>query len=351
MTTQSAFLSRLGMDVPIIQAPMAGVSTPQMAAAVSNAGGLGSLGLGASTIEDARQALQDAASLTNRALNANVFCHAPALRDEGKEAQWLAKLSPHFARFGAAPPSGLREIYDSFRGSEAMFDMLLDEAPKVVSFHFGLPRKDQIAAFADRGIVTLATATNLDEARQIEALGIDAVVAQGWEAGGHRGTFDENAPDSQMGTFALTRLLVQSLFCPVIAAGGVMDGAGIRAALDLGAVAVQMGTAFIACDESSANQAYQDALASDAAHETVMTRIISGRPARCLSNKFTALGETVMREHVPSYPVTYDAGKALNAAAMAGGETGYGAHWAGQGAPLSRRMSTSALMAVLQAEL
>lgn len=351
MTSRHDFLARLGLNCPIIQAPMAGVSTPALAAAVSNAGGLGSLGLGAAGVDGARQMLHQTRQLTGGAINANLFCHRPATADADKQARWLDRLTPEFARYSATPPDTLSEIYTSFAADDAMLDMLLNEAPAVVSLHFGLPDAARIAALKDRGILLLASATSLAEARACADAGIDAIVAQGWEAGGHRGCFDENAPDAQLGTFALTRLLVQELDLPVIAAGGIMDGAGIRAALELGAVAAQLGTAFITCDETSANAAYRQALASEAAQNTVMTRAISGRPARCLSNRFTAWGAEVPDAEVPDYPITYDAGKALNAAASAAGEPGYGAQWAGQGAPLARPMPAAELMATLMQEL
>lgn len=231
-----------------------------------------------------------------------------------------------------------------------MLSLLVEAAPAVVSFHFGLPEAERISALKDAGCVLLATATNLDEALAAKPAGIDAVVAQGWEAGGHRGVFDPDAPDGRLGTMALTRLLVQRCGLPVIAAGGIMDGRGIRAALDLGAIAAQLGTAFVACPESSADAAYREALAGPAAMRTVMTCAISGRPARGLPNRFTQWGESVGLPH-PGYPMTYDAGKALIAAAKAAGETGYAAQWAGQGAPLSRPMAAAELVALLGAEL
>jgi nitronate monooxygenase len=180
---------------------------------------------------------------------------------------------------------------------------------------------------------------------------VQAVVAQGYEAGGHRGVFDPEAPDDRLGTLALTRLLVRELDVPVIATGGIMDGAGIAAVLRLGAAAAQLGTAFIACTESLADEGYRALLASDAAHHTVMTRVISGRPARCLANEFTRIGTGVSSRQIPSYPIAYDAGKALNAAAKAAGETRFGAQWAGQGAPLARALPAAKLIAALAAEL
>jgi nitronate monooxygenase len=230
-----------------------------------------------------------------------------------------------------------------------MLDMLLAERPAVVSFHFGLPAPERLRALRTAGITLIASATSLAEARQAVAAGIDAIVAQGWEAGGHRGVFDADAPDDRLGTLALVRVLVRDLAVPVIAAGGIMDGAGIDAALALGAAAAQLGTAYVACDESLADAGYRAALASEAAHHTVMTRAISGRPARCLANRFTAIAAA--DAEVPDYPVAYDLGKALHAAGKARGDFGYGAQWAGQGAPLARKMSAGALTRTLMAEM
>ncbi len=184
------------MTLPIIQAPMAGVSTPAMAAAVSNAGGLGSLGVGASNAETARRMIASVREASNRPLNVNVFCHRPAVADTAREAAWLARLAPEFARYGAEPPHALREIYTSFLEDPAMLDVLLGERPRVVSFHFGLPTAQWIAKLHEAGILLFATATNLPEARAIERAGVDAVVAQGFEAGGHRGVFDPAARET-----------------------------------------------------------------------------------------------------------------------------------------------------------
>lgn len=348
---ESPILERLRMRVPIVQAPMAGVSSPAMAAGVGRRGGLGSLGVGAMTADRARAAVREVRRLGDGPLNVNVFAHQPARMHAGKAAAWLQRLRPEFGRVGAKPPEGLREIYTSFLVDDDMFAMLLEEKPEVVSFHFGLPHPDHIRALHAAGIVLVATATNLEEARAIEAAGLDAVVAQGYEAGGHRGVFDPDAEDSRLGTVALTRILVQTVGVPVVAAGGIMDGAGIAAVLALGAVSAQLGTAFVATDESLADTGYRERLFSDAAHHTVMTRVISGRPARSLANDFTDWGVIVPDGDVPDYPMAYDAGKSLHVAAKAGGRTGYGAHWAGQGAPLARSMPVDALMRALKSEL
>ncbi len=351
MTGIDLLTRRLGIRLPIVQAPMAGVSSPAMAAAASGAGALGSIGVGAS---DAAGAAAMIAAVRERGagpLNVNLFCHRPAVADAAVETGWIDRLRPEFASFGASPPARLTEIYRSFTEDRAMLAMLLELRPSVVSFHFGLPPAAAIRALRDAGIVLLASATSPDEAQVVAAAGVDAVVAQGWEAGGHRGIFDPDATDDRLGTMALTRLLARGLDLPVIAAGGIMDGAGIAAALRLGAAAAQLGTAFVACDESLADAGYRAALAGDGARHTVMTRAISGRPARCLANRFTALGAGVAPGEIPAYPVAYDLGKALHAAAKAAGDFGYGAQWAGQGAPLSRPMPTAQLVATLAAEL
>lgn len=240
----------------------------------------------------------------------------------------------------------------SFLANPAMMDLFLEVKPPVVSFHFGLPPANDIARLKKAGIVTFASGTSLEEAEKGVAAGVDAIVAQGYEAGGHRGVFDTAAPDAQLGVMALTRLLVSKMPLPVIAAGGIMDGAGIAAVLNLGAAAAQLGTAFIACPESSADRSYRDALFSPAAAMTEMTALISGRLARCLPNKFTALKDAELKGATqPDYPIVYDAGKALAAAAKAKGDGGFGAQWAGQGAPLARALPAGELVAVLKAEL
>lgn len=345
-------LEILGVTVPIVQAPMAGVATPELAAAVSNAGGLGSLGVGASDAVGAGAMIDELRARTAQAFNVNLFVHAAPREDRAREKAWIEALRPLFAAFGSEPPEGLHAPYRRFDDDPEMLALLLDRKPAVVSFHFGLPSAEAVRALKGAGIRLMATATSLAEARAVEAAGIDAVVAQGIEAGGHRGVFDPQAPDDGLGTLALTRLLVRNCGLPVLAAGGIMDGAGIAAALDLGAVAAQLGTAFIACPESAADAAYRQALMGEGAFHTRLTAVISGRPARALANRFTAWGETGQEgRRPPDYPVAYAAGKALQAAAKARGETGYAAQWAGQGAPLSRALPATELVAVLVREM
>lgn len=346
-----SFIDKLQLTVPLIQAPMAGVSNPLLAASVAEAGGLGSIAVGATDTAGARAMIQELRSRTDRAFNVNLFVHGSAMADADREAAWLAWLAPLFAEFDAEPPKALRTIYKSFADDPEMLAMLLEVAPPVVSFHFGLPSADVLSALRTRGISLMATATSREEASAIKLAGLDAIVAQGIEAGGHRGIFDPAAPDDALGTVALTRLLVREAGLPIIAAGGIMDGAGIAAALDLGAVAAQLGTAFVVCPESAADEAYRAALIGPGAYHTTMTSLISGRPARALPNRFTALIDRQADRLPPDYPIAYDAGKALHVAAKAHGEHGFGAHWAGQGAPLARVMPAAELVRTLRQEL
>jgi nitronate monooxygenase len=347
----SGLLDLLGVRIPLIQAPMAGVSNPVLAAAVSGAGALGSIAVGTADVAQARAMIRDTRARTDRPFNLNLFCHRRPRRESDRELRWLAALAPTFKSFDAQPPDHLSEVYRTFVGDHEMLAMLLEERPPVVSFHFGFPSAEAIASLRAADIVLLGSATNLDEAQALERAGIAAIVAQGYEAGGHRGTMDAGALDDRLGTFALTRLLASRCRVPVIAAGGIMDGAGIAACLALGAAGAQLGTAFVGCPESSADAAYRAVLFSPAAAHTTMTRVISGRPARCLANGFTELARTIDEADAPDYPLAYAAGKALAAAARADGDQRFGAHWAGQGAPLARALPAAELVAVLADEL
>lgn len=340
-----------GIKYPIIQAPMAGVSTPALAAAVSNAGALGSLGVAAVNTAGARQMIEQTLALTHQPFNVNVFCHQRTAQNPQQEQAWLAYLKPLFEEFGATLPAQLNEIYETFVDNRPMLDMLLALKPAFVSFHFGLPSAAYIQALKAAGITLLACATTLEEARQIEAAGIDFIVAQGYEAGGHRGVFNPEQGDACMGTLALVRLLVKECRLPVIAAGGIMDGQGIRAVLELGACAAQMGTAFVLCPESSANAAYRASLKSERALHTAVTTVISGRAARGMVNRMISELDTASAPATPGYPMTYDAGKALIAAANKKGNFEFAAQWAGQAAYLAREMPATQLLEVLVAEM
>lgn len=344
-------IAQLGLTHPIIQAPMAGVSTPQLAAAVSNAGGLGSLGIGASTVAQAREAIEATRQLTSRPFNVNVFCHAPAAPGSARDAAWIAALSPLFKQQSSVPPVQLREIYRSFLGDEQSLQLLLELKPAVVSFHFDLPPPAQVSALRAAGILTFASVTGPEEAAQAAAAGVDALVAQGYEAGGHRGMFNPAAVDEQLSMSVLVRRLVRDGTCPVIAAGGIMDGQGIRAALDLGAVAAQLGTAFVLCPESAASEGYRAALRGPGSAHTRMTRALSGRPARGIVNPLIAYADTIDDAEPADYPLAYDIAKQLISAYSAQGRTDVGAFWAGQGAPLARELPAQALVNLLADEM
>lgn len=330
---------------------MAGVSTPALAAAVSNAGGLGSLGIGASSVSAAGKAIEELRGLTDRPFNVNVFVHRPAQSKPELEQRWLAAMAPLFENFSAKPPTHLKEIYKSFIVDDEMITLITALAPKVVSFHFGLPDNKTIMRLKAAGCILFATVTSLSEAKAAAKADIDAIIAQGYEAGGHRGVFDPSAPDEKLETAALVKRLAAEMDVPIVAAGGIMDGYAAKDMLAEGASAVQLGTAFIACPESNADDAYRRALASALEGGTVMTKVISGRPARSLHNDFTRWGDAVPAREIPDYPIAYDAGKALNAAAKAAGENGYGAQWAGAGVFRSREMPASELMQKLLSEM
>lgn len=343
------WMRQLGLQHPIIQAPMAGTATPALAAAVSEAGGMGSLGLGASNTEQARQLVAQALALTRKAINANLFCHKNPHPHSELASAWIEHLAPEFEKLGAPVPRQLHSPYASAVGNAPLQAMLLELRPAVVSFHFGLPETAWIGQLHAAGIVTMATATSLDEALQIEQAGVQVIVAQGMEAGGHRGCFAPER-DELMGTLALLQVLAPHVQRPIVAAGGIMDGNAIAAALQLGACAAQMGTAFILCPESAASPAYRADLQSPKALHTGITAAISGRPARGIINRLHALGQTYQGQ-LPDYPITYDAGKALHQAAAQHGNADYAAHWAGQGAPRARALPAAQLLQVLMQEL
>ena len=249
-----------------------------------------------------------------------------------------------------SPPEALHEIYQSFAVDRAMCEMFLEEKPGVVSLHFGLPDPSWIAELQAAGNLVFASATNLEEALSCQAAGVDAVVAQGIEAGGHRGMFDPEAEDAALPTLALVRELSAACEVPIIAAGGLMDGVDVARAQAAGASVAQLGTAFLDSVESAADAAYRAALRDESLRPPVLTASLSGRPARCLQNAYVALGEQV-GARVPDYPVAYDVAKQLNASAKAGGDTGYGAQWAGAGVARVRQGAAAEILQAIAAEL
>lgn len=339
---------RLDLTIPLIQAPMAGIATPQLAAAVSRAGALGSLALGTSSVEQAANQIDSLRALTDRPFNVNFFCHQPPAHDPARDSAWLTYLTPHFQTLGATPPANLAPAYETALGNDAMLEMLLDRRPPVVSFHFGLPDTRWVTALHQAGILLIACITTQVEADLAEQAGMDMLVAQGMEAGGHRGCFDPDH-DARQSLSVLLGQLRQSCRLPVIAAGGLMDGRDLAAIQMLGAAGAQLGTAFILCPESSADPTYRAALQQAEPGQTDITATISGRPARGLANRMHHL-LTADAPPIAAYPNAYTAGKALIQAAAAQGNPAYAAYWAGQGAARARAMPAAALVQCLADE-
>lgn len=272
-----------GIAHPVVQAPMAGASTPAMAIAVANAGGLGSLGCAAMTAEQVRAAAAEVAAATTGPVNFNFFVHEnPDLARHDPSAMQAA-LAPYYKEFGLGDPPAPKPGMPAF--DDAMLEVLLACKPRVASFHFGLPKPHAIAALKRAGVTLVGNATNVAEARALEAGGMDAIVAQGAEAGGHRGAFIGAAHENDMGTMALVPLLVDAVSIPVIAAGGIFDGRGVAAALMLGAAGAQVGSAFLRTPESMISPLHKQALAETPDNSTKLTRLFSGRAARSIRNR------------------------------------------------------------------
>jgi len=318
-----------GTELPIIQAPMAGVQASALTIAVSNAGGLGSLPAAMLGRDALRAELTAVRAGTSRPFNVNFFCHAPPEPSGEREARWREALAPYFAEHGIdpsqLPPGPGRAPFDA-----AAADLLEELRPAVVSFHFGLPAEPLLARVRRTGARVLASATTLAEALWLEARGVDAVIAQGLEAGGHRGSFLPEEPAyAQLGTFALVPQLVAALRLPVIAAGGVADARGVAAALALGASGVQVGTAYLLCPEATTTPLHRAALASEAARVTAVTNLFTGRPARGIVNRLMReLGP--ISSLVPEFPLATTAIAALRAKAESQGKRDFSPHWAGQ---------------------
>jgi len=318
----------LGVEWPIIQAPMAGVQGAELAIAVSNAGGLGSLPCGMLSPDGVRAALSDIQAGTTRPYNVNFFCHTLPEPDATREAVWREALSPYYAEFGIDPAAvGGGVLRAPF--SEAMAEVLADFAPPVVSFHFGLPAPALLARVKAWGAKVLGCATTVDEARWLAAHGADAIIAQGMEAGGHRGIFLSDDLGTQMGSMALVPQVVQAVEVPVIAAGGIVDADSVRAAMMLGAAGVQVGTAYLLCPEATTSAVHRAALRSPAAGHTALTNLFSGRPARGIVNRLMR-ERGPMSELAPAFPHASSAVAPLRAAAEAAGSGDFSPLWAGQ---------------------
>lgn len=341
-------LQQLEIKHPIFLAPMAGVSTPELAAEVSNQGGLGSLGLGANTAQSAREQILKTQTLTEKSFQVNFFCHQSEQLNPQTSAQWIEYLRPQFEKFGKQPPQNLNCIYPSFLDNDDFLNVVLETKPKAVSFHFGIPHPHQIQALKNAGIITMISATNLVEAQAIEAAGIDIIIAQGIEAGGHRGIFNKTF-DAAIKTSDLVHLIVQHCKRPVVAAGGIMNGAQARHMLSLGATAVQLGTAFVQCPSSNASVEYRKALFNESV--TQISASLSGRPSRGLLNHWHTQIDLPSRPSQPEYPYTYDLAKQLNAIASKNKDYGFGAFWAGSNVSQIRELDAADLVNQLVVEM
>lgn len=341
------YLATLGIELPIVQAPMAGVQGSALALAVCRAGGLGSLPSAMLTVENLRAELQRLREGTDRPFNVNFFAHQNPPPDTPREAGWRQALAPYYEEFGIDPttiPVGPgRQPF-----SEASAALVEEFRPAIVSFHFGLPADHLLARVRASGAKIWASATTVDEARWLEARGVDAIIAQGLEAGGHRGMFLSDEVTTQLGTFALLPQIVAAVRCPVIAAGGIATPAGVAAARALGAAAVQVGTAYLCCPEATTSPLHRAALLSAATRHTALTNLFSGRPARGIVNR-------VMRElgplcpAAPAFPLATAAIAPLRAAAEKTGSSDFTPLWCGENASACREVPAAELTRQLAA--
>ncbi len=341
--------AQLGVDLPIIQAPMAGSQTSALAIAVSNAGGLGSLPCALLTHEGIRDEIAKLQAGTTRPFNVNFFCHrSPAFTTE-RGAAWRSALAPYYAEWGIVespgPPGASRAPFDA-----GAAELLAAVRPRVVSFHFGLPPADLMARVRAVGALIFSTATTLEEARWLEAQGVDAVIAQGLEAGGHRGHFLSEDLTRQMGTFALVPQVARAVRVPVIAAGGIADAESVAAAIRLGAEAVQVGTAYLLCPEATTSAVHRAALKGEGARHTALTNLMTGRPARGVVNRLMRdIGP--INPGAPEFPLAAAAIAPLRAAAERAGSGDFSPLWAGQNASGCREVPAAELTRALAADV
>jgi nitronate monooxygenase len=317
-----------GIEHPIVQAPMAGVQGSALTIAVSNAGGLGSLPAALLDLASLRRELAAIRAGSSRPVNVNFFCHRSPEPDPARERGWRATLAPYFAEYGidaeAIDPGPGRQ---PFNGEAA--DLLEEFRPAVVSFHPGLPAEDLLARVRSTGAKILSSATTVDEALWLEARGVDVIVAQGLEAGGHRALFLSDDLGTQLGTFALVPQIVGAVRVPVIAAGGIADAKGVAAVMALGAAGAQVGTAYLLCSEATTSTVHRAALKSDAARLTAVTNVFTGRPARAIVNRLIReLGPICAA--APAFPLAASALAPLRASAERLGRGDFSPLWAGQ---------------------
>lgn len=331
----------LPSQLPIVQAPMAGAQGAALAIAVCEAGGLGSLPCAMLTPAQLRTQIAEVRSRTAAPFSVNFFCHAPPTSDARAQARWLAALEPYYAEIGLDPASAAsgpgRSPFDA-----AMCEVVEDERPAVVSFHFGLPEEALLERVRRAGALIFSSATTVAEARWLEARGVDAIVAQGREAGGHRGMFLSTDVDAQPGLFALLPQVVDAVRTPAIAAGAIADGRGIAAAFALGAAAVQIGTAYLRTPQATISNLHRAALACAADDSTRLTNLYTGRPARGLMTRLMReLGP--MNPIAPAFPLATGAIAPLRAAHEKSGSGDFSPLWSGEAGALAREEDAGAL--------
>jgi nitronate monooxygenase len=339
----------LGVELPIVQAPMASFQGPALTVAVSNVGGLGSFPAAPLSPDNLRIELAAIRAQTAKPYNVNFFCHAPPSPSVGREAAWRKALAPYYRELGV-DVSTITEGVGRAPFSFEVADVLDEFRPAVVSFHFGLPSPELLTRVQRSGAKVLSTATTVDEARWLEERGVDAIIAQGLEAGGHRGMFLSDDVTTQVGTFALVRQILSAVTTPVIAAGGIADAKGVLAAMALGAVGAQVGTAYLLCPEATTSPVHRAALKSKAACHTALTNIFSGRPARGIVNR-------IMKEIgpispvAPAFPLAAAALAPLRAKAESQGRGDFSPLWAGQNVSGCKEVSAAQLTRELVAEV
>jgi len=341
-------LDLFGIEVPIIQAPMAGSAFSDMVVAVSQAGGLGSLACALLSVEQARKEFESIRQKTSRPINANFFCHQPPLENQAREMSWRQRLDAYFVELGLdrnTPfPNTNRAPFD-----DKMCDLVMEFHPEVVSFHFGLPDKNLLQRVRASGAKILSSATCVDEARWLEDEGCDAIVAQGYEAGGHRGMFLTQDVSAQLGTMALVPQVADAIKVPIIAAGGIADARGIVAAFALGASAVQIGTAYLHCPEAQISPMHRQALKDTKENLTVITNVFTGRPARAIVNRLVQEVGPIS-DVAPEFPLAAAALVPLRAKSEMAGSTDFTPLWSGQAASLNRELPAAELTKQLAAE-
>lgn len=335
-----SFLDLVGIKYPIIQAPMVGTKG-KLTAGVSEIGGLGSLACAALTPDQVRAEVVAIRERTDHPFNLNFFCHAPSPPNAVREATWRERLTGYYREYGLDPLAPITMANRAPFG-DAMCEVVEELRPKVVSFHFGLPEERLLERVKDAGCLIFSSATTVNEARWLDGRGVDAIIAQGVEAGGHRGMFLTEELSFQIGTIALVPQVVDAVRVPVIAAGGIADARGVAAALVLGAAAIQIGTAYLLCPEAGISPTYLAALRTAHDEDTALTNVFTGRPARGLQNRaMRELGP--LSQEAPAFPTAAVALQPLRMAAEAQGSGDFTPLWSGQAVHLAQEMSAAEL--------